>query len=354
MAAPNTFKVGIIYFNEEFGKHLENRLNSQEPFLNTKSELVELKAEHVAIHEIGLDFEPSYQMLIDRASHYFKHSMGVLMMSSYKGVRVVNNPMSFHYFIANKDLGFYVAHQLGVNVPPTYVLPPKKTKYLKTAEDFRHHRVFDWQKMVDDVGFPCILKPAEGRAAFHVSKARNINELWQQYDGSEERIMTLQEMVPSNDDWQIRCICVGRSIIPIKYIFRENDASEYIFEEGFLSLEQGEKVVNMARVINRAFGYEMNSVEFILDKDGEPWAIDFNNPVPDARREKLGDVFYNDYAEAFVRLARETAMEGETAPYLPHLNDYAEIARRDIPSEERFEEAFNLANSYYEKFDQVS
>ncbi len=351
MAAPKPFNVGLIYFNEEFGKHLEERLNAQEAFENLNGELVKLNAEHVAIHEIGLDFDSKYEMLVDRASHYFKHSMGVFMMYAFKGVRVVNNPMSFHYFIANKDLGFFVAHQLGVNVPPTYVLPPKKTKYLQTPEDFKHHKVFDWHVMTKEVGFPCILKPAEGRAAFHVSKAEHIDELWHQYDMSGERIMTLQKMVPTKHDWQIRCICVGRTIIPIKYIFRDLDASEYIYEEGFLTEEQGNKVVNMARVINRAFGYEMNSVEFILDEEGEPWAIDFNNPVPDARREKLGDVFYNDYADAFVRLARETAMKSQPAPYLPCLNEYAEIARKDISREERFKEALALANEYYEEFD---
>jgi len=351
MTDPKPFPVGLIYFHEAFGSHLQERLNAEPPFETRSGELVKIQAEHVSIHEIGLDFEPKYKMLVDRASHYFKHSMGVFMMYAFHGVRVVNNPMSFHYFIANKDLGFYVAHRLGVNVPPTYVLPPKKTKYLETDDDFRHHAVFDWHTMTKDVGFPCILKPAEGRAAFHVSTAEHIDDLWHQYDQSGERIMTMQKKVKSPHDWQVRCICVGRTIIPIKYVFRDQDASEYIYDEHFLTEEQGRKVIDMTRVINRAFGYEMNSVEFFIDEAGEPWAIDFNNPVPDARREKLGDVFFNDYAAAFVRLARETAIEGQLAPYLPLLNEYADIARKAIPREERFKEALALANRYYQAFD---
>jgi len=205
--------------------------------------------------------------------------------------------------------------------------------------------------MVKEIGFPCILKPAEGRAAFDVTQAQHIQELWYQYDLSGRKIMTLQQKVKTSNEWQVRCICVGRTIIPLKYIFRAGDMSEYIFEEGFLTKEQGESVVNQCRVINRAFGYEMNSVEFYLDDDGVPWAIDFNNPVPDGREEKLGEVFFNDYINAFVRLCKEVAIEGNDAPYVPELNQYAEIARKPISREERFKEALALANEYYLAFD---
>jgi len=351
MATVKTFPVGLIYFGEEFGAFLEERLNAEPEFKNNKGETVKIEAEHMSIHEVNLDFEPKYSMIIDRASHYFKHSMGVFMMNAFKGVQVVNNPMSFHYFIANKDLGFYVAHQLGINVPPTYILPPKENKFLKKEEDYKYHKVFDWHKMVDDVEFPCFLKPAEGRAAFDVNQANHIDELWHHYDSSGDKVMTLQQKVKTSDDWQIRCICVGRTIIPLKYVFRDLDGSEYIYEEGFLTPEQGEKVINMTRVINRLFGYEMNSVEFFIADDGEPYAIDFNNPVPDGRRDKLGDVFFNDYADAFVKLAKEGAMRPKLAPYLPELNQYAEIARLDISKEEKFEKALALANEYYLEFD---
>lgn len=351
MAETRKFSVGLIYFNEEFGKCLEERLNAEPPFADRSGALVEVKAEHVAVHEVDLlRFEPRYEMLIDRASHYFRHSLGVFMMYAFAGVRVVNNPMSFHYFIANKDLGFYVANALGVPVPPTWVLPPKETKHLEKPDDFRFHRVFDWHTMTTDVGFPAILKPAEGRAAFHVSTANYIEELWHQYDKSGDRIMTLQKKVPTSRGWQVRCICVGRTIIPLKYVFREGDMSEYLFEENFLTAEEGRRVIDCCKIINRAFGYEMNSCEFFLDDEGTPWAIDFNNPVPDGRREKLGEVFFKDYIEAFVRLVRETAIEGTKAPYLPELNPYAEIARKPLSREERFAEALALANRYYQAF----
>ena len=103
MSTPKSFPIGLIYFHEAFGTHLQERLNAEPPFVTRSGELVKIEAEHVAIHEVDLEFVPKYRMLIDRASHYFRHSMGVFMMYAFHGVRVVNNPMSCHYFIANKE-----------------------------------------------------------------------------------------------------------------------------------------------------------------------------------------------------------------------------------------------------------
>ena len=169
-----------------------------------------------------------------------------------------------------------------------------------------------------------------------------------EWDESGERIMTLQKKVPTSNEWQVRCICVGRTIIPIKYVFRAQDASEYIYDENFLTIEQGKRIVDSCRIINRAFGYEMNSVEFFIDDQGVPWAIDFNNPVPDGRLEKLGEIFFNDYIDGFVQLCKDSAASGEPSPFLPRLNEYAAIAREPIPRSERFAKALALANEYYE------
>ena len=200
---------------------------------------------------------------------------------------------------------------------------------------------------MEKVKFPCIIKPAGGRAAIAVNKAHNMEELIHYYNESKEMIMTVQSIVESDNEWQIRCICVGRKIVPIKYIFRQMDGSEYIYDPDFLTPEQGKKVIESARIINRAFGYEMNSVEFIIDKDGEPWAIDFNNPIPDGRASVLGPIFYNDYQTAFVERAIEVAKYKPKYLFLPKLNEYSEIAQMKISKEEKFNLALEEANKYY-------
>ena len=126
------------------------------------------------------------------------------------------------------------------------------------------------------------------------------------------------------------------------------DMSEYIFDPDFLTPEQGKKIIESSRIINRAFGYEMNSIEFIIDKNGEPWAIDFNNPIPDGRANVLGPVFFNDYQNAFIERAIEIAKYRPKYLFLPKLNEFSEIAQMKISKEEKFDLALAEANKYYD------
>jgi hypothetical protein len=342
-----TFNVGLIHFANPFGIDLEERLNNVEPFTDKKGNTVKISAEHVAIHEIDLDYQTKYDLIIDRGSHLFKQGIGILMSYAFKGIYVINNPLSFHFFIENKDVGYSIANELGINVPVTFILPPHTTPHLE-GDNFRYHKLFEWERMMNKVGFPCIIKPAGGRGAFAVNKADNMAELIHYYNESGEMIMTVQQIVESNYEWQVRCICVGKKIIPIKYIFRKMDLSEYIYDENFLTPEQGKTIIESARIINRAFGYEMNSIEFILDREGKPWAIDFNNPIPDGRQKVLGPIFYNDYQNAFVERAIEIAVHSPKYLFLPNLNGFSEIAQMPVSKAERFKLALTEANKFYE------
>jgi hypothetical protein len=76
----------------------------------------------------------------------------------------------------------------------------------------------------------------------------------------------------------VRCICIGQeNIMPIKY---DPSARRYLVEHEHLSSELGDRIIDDARTLNRALGYDMNSVEFAV-RDGVPYAIDFMNPAPD-------------------------------------------------------------------------
>ncbi len=351
MTENTEFNIGILHFNNQFGIDLEERLNNVDVFEDKNGNKVKINAEHVSVHEIDLDFKTKYNMIIDRGSHRFKQGIGILMTYAFKGVYVINNPLSFHFFIDNKDVGYAIANELGINVPSTFILPPHTTPNFE-AENFKYHKIFDWKKMMNKIGFPCIIKPAGGRGAIAVNTCNNMEELLYHYNQSGEMIMTVQKIVDTETDWHVRCICVGKKIIPIKYIFRKMDASEYIYDESFLTPEQGKEVIESARIINRAFGYEMNSVEFMIDKQGKLWAIDFNNPIPDGRLSSLGSVFYNDYQQAFVERAIDLAINKPESLFLPKLNEFSKIAQMDIPKEEKYKLALDEANKYYLKSEQ--
>ncbi|PCJ20721.1 MAG: hypothetical protein COB02_04125 [Candidatus Cloacimonadota bacterium] len=344
-----TFRVGLIYFQEAFSKDLQYNLSCQKTVINSDGEEVQIISEHISISEYNLDMKSNYDLILDRASHYFKLALSQFMMYAHQGTRIVNNPLSFHYFMERKDMGYYIAHQLGVNVPPTYVLPTCKTPHFEN-EDFIHHQHFNWEKIIEEIGFPCFLKPANGRGARNVHHCRNRMELMTAYEGSGSEIMTLQSKVDSPHEWQIRCICLGKEILVCKYIFRDMDQSEYIVDDNFLSEESKQSIIDQTKVINRCMGYEMNSVEFFLDQEGIPWAIDFNNPIPDGRLEALGEFWYKKYQKATVQLILDAAYENKPSNFIPEeINEYAKIAQMDCSKKEKFKIALKKANLYYEK-----
>jgi hypothetical protein len=341
--------IGSLHFSEAFGDDLLQRLNDLPPITAVDGHDYKIRAEHLVIHEIPLDFATKYDLIIDRQGYLYPYVIGIFMGYAYRGVYLINNPFSFYYYLTNKDAGFIIARELGVSVPKTYILPPKEAPALKQA-DFKYHQWFDWDRIAADLGFPVVIKPAGGWEAIGVNIAHNLDELIHYYNQSGSQVMTVQEKVKTPYDWQVRCLCVGRKIIPIKYIFRKQDASEYIFDPEFLSPEVGKKVVDSCKIINRALGYEINSVEFFIDEAGNAQAIDFNNPVPDGRRHALGPVFYEDYQQAAVELITDIVREQRSLDYIPKTSNlFPEIARRpDLTPAEKFQAALALANEYYE------
>lgn len=343
------FKVGLLFFQETFGKELLHRLRRISCHDAQNNKHIRIQAEHVPVQEINLESKSNYHLIIDRASHYFKYGIPYCMMQAFRGTRVINNPMSFHFFMERKDVGYFMIHHLGIKVPQTYLLPSCRTPFFRTEADFQYHRHFNWDEILEEVGFPCVLKPANGRGAHNVHICQEKGELMMRYQTSGSELMVLQKKVESPYPWLVRCLCIGPQIIPIAYIFRTEDQSEYLTQENFLPQTTLTKIIESARIINCAFGYEMNSVEFIIDHHGEPWAIDFNNPVPDGRVSALGDFWYERYLNLFSDLIIYYAenKNQSKADFLPKINSFSEIAKLSISPTEKYQMALDITRQYY-------
>jgi hypothetical protein len=341
--------VGCLHFSEAFGDETIARLNALPPIGAVDGHEYKIRAEHMSIHEVTIDHQTKYRLVIDRYSYLYPQAIGLFMGWAFRGIYLINNPFGFYYYLNNKDAAYMVARELGIAIPKTYILPPKEVPAFSQA-DFKYHRHFGWEGMTRDLGWPLVIKPANGKEAIGFNVVHTMNELLYHYNQSGSTVMLLQQKVRTPFPWQIRCLCIGKKIIPIKYIFRKHDASEYLFDPQFLAPSLGQRVIDTCKIINRLLGYEMNSVEFFIDEEGVLQAIDFNNPVPDGRRKALGEVFYNDYQQAMVDLVAEVIREQRTMDFLPHeINHFAQIARRkDLDPEQKFQQALQLANRYYE------
>ena len=60
-------------------------------------------------------------------------------------------------------------------------------------------------------------------------------------------------------------------------------------------------MVRDAQIINQAFGYEMNTIEFAVE-NGIPYAIDFLNPAPDFERDRITEFYFKEVVQRMAKL----------------------------------------------------
>jgi hypothetical protein len=299
-------KVGILVGREQsFPEALIRSINER-----GQGETV---AEFIKIGGVRLDYTRQYNLIIDRISHEIPFYRALMKRAALEGTIVVNNP--FWWSADDKFFNFSLATKLGVAIPKTVLLPQKD--YIKgvTSESLRNLEFpLDWQGIVDYTGLPAILKPFDGGGWKNVSRVNTLQELWAEYDQTGTLCMTLQEFI--NFDQFVRCYCIGQEEVMIMpYDPRKPYLSgeQYIHDPNYLTPELAERVTNDVRTLNRALGYDINTVEFAI-KDGIPYAIDFMNPAPDADLHSVGEFYHKWVTNAVTDLVFKRLAEPRPEP----------------------------------------
>jgi hypothetical protein len=258
-------------------------------------------AEFVKVGGVRLDWSNEYDLIIDRISHEVPFYRAFLKRAALEGTIIINNP--FWWSAADKFFNFSLATKLGVAIPKTVLLPQKGYIEGITSESLRNLEFpLDWKAIADYVGFPAIIKPFDGGGWKNVSRVNNLEELWKVYDTTDTLCMTLQEMI----DWDqfVRCYCIGQQdVLIMPYDPRKPYLSgeQYVHDPTYLSADVAERVARDVLTLNRALGYDINTVEFTI-KDGIPYAIDFMNPAPDAEVASVGEFYHNWLTKAVTDL----------------------------------------------------
>jgi glutathione synthase/RimK-type ligase-like ATP-grasp enzyme len=290
-----TYRIGLIVgMEDDFPPAFIERVNRHAGY----------HAELVKFDGVREDQPRDYDVIIDRLSHEVPFYRFALKAAALSGTYVINDP--FWWSADDKFFGYSVVKSLGVAVPRTVLLPSRE--YIPAIDKNRSLRnlkfPLDWQGIADYVGFPAILKPADGGGWKNVTKVDNMGELFAAYNDSDKLVMTLQEFI--DFDEYIRCLCIGRQmVLPIKY---DPKRRCYVQTGKFLDDALEKRVIEDAYKINEALGYDMNSVEFAV-KDGIPYAIDFTNPAPDMYRWSLGDPYFEIVVDEMVRFSMQAARE---------------------------------------------
>ena len=137
-------------------------------------------------------------------------------------------------------------------------------------------------------------------------------ELLAAYDGTAPYCMTLQQFV--HFDQYVRCFTFGKTdIVPVAY---DPHQRRYLVEHEYLSPEIGARVVRDAQTINQALGYEMNTIEFAIEK-GVPYAIDFLNPACDFERDRITPFYFDMVVDRMARLCIDRALNPDQRQMWP-------------------------------------
>lgn len=287
-------QIGILAANEgPFPKDLIKRINE----MNVDG----ITAEMCRVPEVSTDYEVPYKVIIDRISHAIPYYFHYCKQAMLNGTYVINNPFRF---FSDKFFGYSVAKKLGIPVPRTVALPSKAYRKGIEADDLTN-LVFplEWEKIVEYVGFPAVLKPADGYGWRDVSIVNNFQELMDAYNKSGELVMTLQEYI--DFDQYVRCFCLGKKyVMPIRYEPHQPHHLRYVVDHSHLTPELGKLVTEYSIQLSTVLDYDQNACEFAI-KDGIPYAIDFINLVPDSHPDSVRPHYYEWAVEHMAKVAIE-------------------------------------------------
>ncbi len=275
-------------------------------FIERCNKIPGIEAEFAKIGGTAESFTSPYRVLIDRISQEVKHYRFHLKCAALAGTYVVNDP--FWWSADDKFFGYSLLARAGIAIPRTVMLPQKD--YIPAIDKRRSLRNLEyplsWEAIVEYIGFPAILKPADGGGWRDVTVVKSPSELLRAYDSSGTNVMTLQQFI--DFDEYVRCICIGKDrILPIQY---SPSRRAYVVNEtdDWIDKSLMERIIKDSVTTNQLLGYDMNSVEFAI-KDGIPYAIDFTNPAPDmdiwSIQEKYFHIVVDWMVDMAVRLAKD-------------------------------------------------
>ncbi len=267
-------------------------------------------AEWCKISPWSLQKSCPYRVIIDRISHVYEFYRPYLKAAALQGCYVMNNP--FWFLADDKFFNYTLAQGMGVAIPKTVLLPSREYDDRVLAPEDLHnleHLEIQWDEVERQVGLPAILKPYDGYGWREVHRIDNRQQLIEIYNESMMDVMMLQEFI--DFEHYVRCFVVGgKYVLPTSY---DPAQRRYIVDHDHLTPQLGERIVSDCIKLNQALGYDINTVEFAI-RDGIPYAIDFMNPVPDARPEVISRLYFTwlvdricDFVEEVIREDRQCA-----------------------------------------------
>jgi glutathione synthase/RimK-type ligase-like ATP-grasp enzyme len=298
-------KIGILFGQEDsFPWAFIDRVHAKAAALGAG----EITAEPVRIDKVVQGAYTGYAVIVDRISQDIPYYRGYLKNAALGGTAVVNNP--FWWSADEKFFNNCLATKLGVAVPKTVLLPSKQHPPDTNERSMRNLAYpLDWEAIFSYIGFPAFFKPFAGGGWKSVYKLHDPDEFFRAYDDTGQLVMMLQEEIVFKD--YFRCYCIDvRDVRIMQYDPKAPFHQRYVRNGPAVAPELLDKVRDGVLRLNRALGYDFNTVEFAV-RDGVPYAIDFCNPSPDADVHSIGEDNFEWVVEAAAAMAVRKALAHE-------------------------------------------
>ncbi len=264
-----------------------------------------VQAEPVRIDKV-LQGEPcGYDVIIDRISQDVPFYRGFLKNAALTGTAVVNNP--FWWSADEKFFNNALATKIGVSVPKTVLLPSHQHPPDTNNGSFRNLAYpLDWEGIFNYVGWPAYFKPFAGGGWKNVYKLENPDQFFHAYNETGQLVMMLQEEVKFEQYY--RCYCIDQRHVRIMPYEPRNPFHLRYVANFETPKSLWDRVHDDVLKLNQYLGYDFNTVEFAV-RDGEPLAIDFCNPAPDADINSVGKENFDWVVEAAAQMVLRKARE---------------------------------------------
>jgi len=289
-------KIGILFGQENtFPQAFVDRVNEKK--------VDGIFAEAVQIDKVQQADPTEYAVIIDRISQDVPFYRAYLKNAAISGTAVLNNP--FWWSADEKFFNNALAEKIGVAVPKTVLLPSHVRPDDTDENSFRNLKLLEWDEIFNYIGFPAYMKPHVGGGWKHVYRVDNPDDLFAKHAETGQLVMMLQEEIQFTE--YFRCYYLGGDNVHImQYEPRNPHHLRYVRDGEPVAKELLNKVREGVIKLNRALGYDFNTVEFAI-RDGVPYAIDFCNPAPDADYHSVGPDNFEWIVENAANLAIERA-----------------------------------------------
>ena len=308
---------------------------------------VGIEVERVSIEPFDLRQPCTYDMVLDRLTHWYHTSREWIKKSIVMdGLYVLNNPWAVQSM--EKHTTYCAMMALGMPIPETWMVPPKAYEPTPDLSPTlkAYAKLFDLGAVGNKIGYPLFMKPYDGGGWRAVSRAKDEAHLRKLYEESGKSIMHLQAAVHPFDSF-VRCIGLGPQTHLVKY---DPDAplhDRYTQEKDFVTDEEAQILRDTCLTINAFFGWDFNSCES-LRKAGTWHPIDFANPCPDSQVTSLHRHF-PWLVKANIRWSVFCAVTKRKFKKNLEWEPFYEIAAQDRPYAEKLRQYGKLAEQRFDK-----